>query len=197
MARITAFMDPYADARGTGFHMIQSQVAIASGERWGRGLGNGLQKYGYLPEDTTDFIFAIICEELGLMGAIVVVVLFCTLVLSGLAIVIKQRTLQAKILALGITATVGIQAVINLFVVVGWGPTKGIALPLLSSGGTGWILTAGALGVLVALDRHASRHVAVDSPAGTAESSQPAATPVQPAPGEAIKVMVPTAAVVR
>ena len=191
MARITAFMDPYADSRGTGFHMIQSQVAISSGEMWGRGLGNGLQKFGYLPEDTTDFIFAIICEELGLMGAVVVVVLFCTLVLAGLAIVLKQRTLQAKILALGITATVGIQAVINLFVVVGWGPTKGIALPLLSSGGTGWILTAGALGVLVALDRHASKEAVAAAPLEQPANAHPARPPDQLIAPLASKVMPP------
>jgi len=156
MARIVAFIDPYAAPRTSGYHMIQSQVAITNGQFGGRGLGNGLQKFGYLPEDTTDFIFAIICEELGLIGAIVVVVLLCTLLLAGLVIVIKQRALPAKVLALGIVATVGIQAAINLLVVVGWAPTKGIALPLLSSGGTGWMLTASALGVLVALDRAAS-----------------------------------------
>lgn len=190
MARITAFLDPYAAPRTSGYHMIQSQVAIANGEITGRGLGNGLQKFGYLPEDTTDFIFAIICEELGLIGAVLVVSLFCTLILAGLAVVIKQRTTQAKVIALGITATVGIQAVINLFVVVGWGPTKGIALPLLSSGGTGWILTAAALGVLVALDRHASTDDLPDADPAAA----PAAAQAQPKPLSVTTTSAPLAA---
>lgn len=166
MKRITAFLDPYAEPQTTGYHMIQSMVAISNGQTTGRGLGNGLQKLDYLPEDTTDFIFAIICEELGLIGAATVVTLFCVLLLAGLAIVFKQRTTQAKLLALGIVSTIGIQTVINLFVVVGWGPTKGIALPLLSSGGTGWILTAGALGLLVALDRHATAERLLDRDIG-------------------------------
>ena len=155
MARITAFLDPYADAERSGYHMIQSMVAISDGGLAGRGLGSGIQKLGYLPEDTTDFVFAIICEELGIAGAITVSVLYVVLLWAGLAIVRKQKVLQLKLIGLGVIATVGIQAVINLTVVTAVGPTKGIALPLISGGGTGWFLTAAALGVLVALDRYA------------------------------------------
>lgn len=154
--RILAFLNPYADPEGTGYHMIQSMVAVANGEIFGRGLGFGLQKFGYLPEDRTDFLFAVICEELGLMGATVVIALYSALLLSGLAIIKREHNPFLKLLALGIIATVGLQAVINLAVVTGLGPTKGIALPLLSSGGTGWILTAASLGLLVAIDRSQS-----------------------------------------
>jgi cell division protein FtsW len=159
--RLLAFADPYADPQGTGYHMIQSMAAVANGEGFGRGLGYGLQKFGYLPEDTTDFLFAVICEELGIAGAAVVVTLYVALLWAGLAVVRRQRSPMLKLLGLGIIATVGIQALINLAVVTGVGPTKGIALPLVSSGGTGWILTAFSLGLLVAMDRLA----AAESPA--------------------------------
>lgn len=158
--RILAFLDPYADPEGTGYHMIQSMVAVANGQVFGRGLGFGLQKFGYLPEDRTDFLFAVICEELGLMGAAVVVALYCGLLWSGLTIIRREGEgghPMLRLAALGVILTVGLQAVINLAVVTGVGPTKGIALPMLSSGGTGWILTAASLGLLVALDRAQAR----------------------------------------
>ncbi len=153
LERITSFLRPYEDPQGKGYHMIQSLVAIANGEVWGRGLGNGLQKFGYLPEDTTDFVFSIVCEELGLFGAVLVLCLYGGLVWAGVAIARRQPGAMLKLLALGVVATVGVQAVINLMVVTGLAPTKGIALPLVSSGGTGWILTAASLGLLVAMDR--------------------------------------------
>ncbi len=153
LTRIETFLDPYADPKGAGFHMIQSMAAVSGGGGWGRGLGDGLQKYGYLPEDTTDFLFAIICEELGIAGAALVVALFIALLWAGLLIVRKQTSGVLKLLGLGILSTVGLQALINLAVVTGVGPTKGIALPLISSGGTGWILTAASLGMLVTMDR--------------------------------------------
>ncbi len=151
--RILSFLQPYQDPQGKGYQMIQSLVAIANGEIFGRGLGNGLQKFGYLPEDTTDFLFSIICEELGLFGALLVIALYAALLLSGIAIVRRQTGPMLKLMALGVITTVGVQALINLAVVTGLAPTKGIALPLLSSGGTGWILTAASLGLLVAMDR--------------------------------------------
>jgi cell division protein FtsW len=151
--RLLAFLDPYADPDGIGYHMIQSMVAVANGDVAGRGLGHGLQKFGYLPEDRTDFLFAIICEELGVAGALVVVALYAGMLWSCLTIIRREQASMLKLLGLGVIATVGIQALINLAVVTGLGPTKGIALPLLSSGGTGWILTAASLGLLVAMDR--------------------------------------------
>lgn len=155
MTRLTSFIDPYADPDGAGYHMIQSMVAVAHGGVAGRGLGFGLQKFGYLPEDRTDFLFAVICEEAGLAGAAVVLALYAGLLLAGLSILrrLPAERVFEKLLALGVLSTVGLQAVINLAVVTGWAPTKGIALPLLSSGGTGWILTAASLGLLVRMDR--------------------------------------------
>ena len=150
--RLKAFLDPWADPAGSGYHVIQSMKAIARGDIGGLGLGNGVQKFGYLPEDTTDFIFAIVAEEFGALGCILVVALFLTLLWAGWRIVQMQRNPQRQLLALGITATVSLQAMINLLVVTGLAPTKGIALPLVSSGGTGWILTAFMIGYLASLD---------------------------------------------
>lgn len=151
--RITSFLDPYADPQDTGYHMIQSLTAVSGGGVFGRGLGHGLQKFGYLPEDTTDFLFAIVCEELGLAGAMMVLFMYALLAWFGTSIAAREKNLTLKLLALGITTTVIVQAMINLFVVTGLAPTKGIALPLMSSGGTGWILTGFALGLVVAIDR--------------------------------------------
>lgn len=155
MRRITSFLDPYADPAGDGFHIIQSMGAIANGEVVGRGLGHGLQKFGYLPEDTTDFIFAIISEELGLFGVGLVLFLYAVLLTTGLDIARAERRPVARLFALGVVATIGLQACINLLVVTKLAPTKGIALPLISSGGTGWILTSAALGLLIRFDRPA------------------------------------------
>jgi cell division protein FtsW len=171
--RIRSFLDPYSDPDGKGYHMIQSMIAVANGQITGRGLGHGLQKFGYLPEDTTDFIFAIICEELGIPGAALVAFLYITLLWAGIAIVRRQASPVLQLVGLGVMATVGFQALINLAVVTALGPTKGIALPLLSSGGTGWILTAAALGIVVAIDRagspapaHATTRSNIQHPAG-------------------------------
>lgn len=157
MHRIESFMNPYLEPRGKGFHMIQSMLAVAGGQGFGRGLGHGLQKFDYLPEDTTDFLFAIICEELGIAGAALVMFLFAALAWSIWGVIRRERAPVLKLLALGVLATIGIQAVINLAVVTGMGPAKGIALPLLSNGGTGWILTAAALGLVIAIDRTAEQ----------------------------------------
>ena len=150
--RLTAFLDPWADPAGAGYHPIQSMVAIAQGGLTGRGLGNGLQKFGYLPEDTTDFIFAIICEEMGTAGAALVIGLYLVILWFGLGIVRDSRDTFGRLLALGVLLTIGVQAAINIAVVTVVVPTKGIALPLISSGGTGWIMTAFALGLVAALD---------------------------------------------
>ncbi len=172
--RIRSFIDPYMDPKGTGYHMIQSMGAVAGGEGFGRGLGFGLQKFGYLPEDTTDFLFAIICEELGIAGAAVVVTLFGALLWAGLSIVRREENPLLKLIGLGVLATIGLQALINLAVVTGLGPTKGIALPLVSSGGTGWILTAASLGLLVAMDRASRRdEPETDELLGAATSEAP------------------------
>ncbi|MCH2138310.1 MAG: FtsW/RodA/SpoVE family cell cycle protein [Phycisphaerales bacterium] len=151
--RLQAFLDPWADPTGTGYHVIQSMAAIAGPGPGGRGLGNGIQKYGYLPEDTTDFIFAVICEETGVGGAVLVVALCIGLLLVGFTVLRSASSVHARLLCLGVLLTIGGQALMNLLVVTGLAPTKGIALPLISSGGTGWLVTAFALGWIRAIDR--------------------------------------------
>jgi cell division protein FtsW len=156
IARLTAFRDPWADPRGAGYHPIQSMLAFAEGGPWGSGLGHGVQKY-FLPEDTTDFIFPILAEELGLAGAAAVVGLLLVMLWVGMSVVREREDLAGRLLGLGVLMTVGLQAAINIAVVTVVVPTKGIALPLVSAGGTGWVLTAGMLGLLAGMERGGSR----------------------------------------
>ncbi|MEE2971574.1 MAG: FtsW/RodA/SpoVE family cell cycle protein [Planctomycetota bacterium] len=188
--RITAFLNPFDDAiqRDEGFQVIQSMGAIAEGGLGGRGFGNSLQKLGYLPFDQTDFIFAIICEELGLFGAALVIFVVAGILLTGFSIItgrsapaaadpsIAERAVPpfSRLFGFGILLTFGLQAVINIFVVTGLAPTKGIALPLISQGGTGWILTAFSLGLLISMDRRAW---AVSRRAGLVATTPSAFTP--------------------
>jgi len=155
VARILAYLAPFEDSQGRGYHLIQSMAAVGGGGLAGRGLGNSIRKFEYLPEDTTDFIFAIVCEELGALGGLAVIGLYVALLIFGLLVVRRLRTAFGRLLGLGIILTIGLQAFINLAVVTGLAPTKGIALPLLSAGGTGWVMTAFALGLLIAMDRAA------------------------------------------
>lgn len=151
--RLMAYVNPFDDPQGIGYHIIQSMSAVAGGGLAGRGLGNGVRKFGYLPEDTTDFIFAVICEELGIFGAALVLFLYGGLVVCGLLVARRVTDPFQRLLALGVVLTIGLQAAINIAVVTGVAPTKGIALPLLSHGGTGWALTAFSIGLLVSMDR--------------------------------------------
>lgn len=153
MKRITAFLRPYEDPDGIGYQMIQSLSTISGGGIAGRGLGGGLQKFGYLPEDTTDFLFAVVCEELGVAGALVVVLLYATIAWIGTQIAHDERSVLLRLITIGVVATFTIQALMNLMVVTGLGPTKGIALPLMSSGGTGWLVTSFCLGLVISIDR--------------------------------------------
>lgn len=180
LERIRSFIDPYMDPEGKGYHMIQSMSAVAAGDVYGRGLGHGLQKFGYLPEDQTDFLFAVICEEMGVFGAGMVIALYALLMWAAYSIIRRQTNPILKLIAIGITATVGLQALINMAVVTGLGPTKGIALPLLSSGGTGWILTAACLGLLINMDLRGERYALAIPAGGTEPDAQPAAEPIAP-----------------
>lgn len=151
--RLRTFLDPYADPEGTGYQMIQSMATVAGGQGWGRGLGNGIQKFGYLPEDQTDFLLAIIAEELGIAGPALIIVLLIGIVWSGWLIARREPEPVLALAVLGVVTTIGLQAIINIAVVTGWAPTKGIPLPLVSAGGTGWILTAASIGLCVSIDR--------------------------------------------
>jgi cell division protein FtsW len=126
---------------------------ISGGGLSGLGLGNGIHKFGYLPEDTTDFIYSVICEELGIFGAVAVASLYIGLVILGVCVIRKTKNTFEQLIALGFIITIGFQAGMNILVVTALVPTKGIALPLLSNGGTGWLLTAFCIGLLNAIDR--------------------------------------------
>jgi cell division protein FtsW len=151
--RLRAFLDPYDDPGDIGYHIVQSLTAISNGGIPGLGLGHGVYKFGYLPEDTTDFIFSVICEELGVVGAGAVICLYAGILILSFSIIRRCRDSFLQLLILGITTTVGLQASMNILVVTSLAPTKGIALPLLSNGGTGWLLTAFCIGLVNAVDR--------------------------------------------
>lgn len=153
IARLQTYLHPFDDPERSGYHILQSMSTISSGGLSGLGLGNGTHKFGYLPEDTTDFIFSVICEELGIFGAGAVASLFIGLVTMGVVVVYKTRDRFQRLLILGIITTIGLQAAMNMLVVTALVPTKGIALPLLSNGGTGWLLTAFCIGLIDAIDR--------------------------------------------
>ena len=153
LARLQTYLHPFDDPERSGYHILQSMSTISSGGLSGLGLGNGTHKFGYLPEDTTDFIFSVICEELGIFGAVAVASLFVGLVTMGVVVIHKTKDRFKRLLVLGIITTIGLQAAMNMLVVTALVPTKGIALPLLSNGGTGWLLTALCIGLIDAIDR--------------------------------------------
>ena len=152
-ARMVAFLDPEKDPRGTGFHILQSLIAVGAGGIQGVGLMEGRQKLFYLPEPQTDFIFANIAEELGLIGTLLVVGLFVMLAYRGLRAALLSTDPFARFLAFGITATIVIQAFFNISVVLALVPTKGIALPFISAGGTSLFFTLLSMGILLNITR--------------------------------------------
>jgi len=151
--RMLAFINPEADPRGTGFHILQSLIAVGTGGIRGLGLMEGRQKLFYLPEVQTDFIFANICEELGLIGALLVVGLFVALGYRGLRAAFLSTDPFARFLAFGLTTAILIQAFFNMSVVLALLPTKGIPLPFISSGGTSIFITLASMGVLLNITR--------------------------------------------
>jgi cell division protein FtsW len=157
--RLTTFMNIWADPRGEGYQAVQSLFTISAGGWWGRGLGAGYVK-SYLPEARTDFIFAVICEELGIIGAIVIVGLLIALMWQGLKVYRLCDDPTGKLIALGITLTLGLQAAMNIAVVTVSVPTKGISLPLVSAGGSGAIFLGALVGVLANVARCSDRSAA-------------------------------------
>jgi cell division protein FtsW len=147
--RILAFLDPFSDPQGRGFHIIQSLIAVGTGGLTGLGLMEGKQKLFYLPEPHTDFIFAVTAEELGLLGATVVVALFAIFLYRALRAAVLTEDIFARYLATGIAAMVGVQALFNISVVLGLAPTKGIPLPFISYGGSSLFLTLASVGALL------------------------------------------------
>jgi cell division protein FtsW len=153
--RILAFLNPYADRQRAGFHIIQSLIAVGTGGITGTGLMEGKQKLFYLPEPHTDFIFAVTAEELGLVGAMCVVTLFGIFLWRGMRTSSRTEDLFGRYLAVGITGMVVLQALINISVVLGMMPTKGIPLPLVSYGGSSLFVTLACVGVLLNITKQA------------------------------------------
>ncbi len=151
--RMFVFMHPEADPRGAGFHILQSLIAVGTGGIRGLGLMEGRQKLFYLPEPHTDFIFANICEELGLIGALCVLTAFCILGYRGLRTAYRSTDPFARFLAFGLTTIVLVQAFFNMSVVLALLPTKGLPLPMISSGGTSIFVTLACMGVLLNMTR--------------------------------------------
>ena len=157
IARIVSFLDPWADAKGDGYQVIQGLYAIGSGGLFGVGLGQSKQKYLYIPEPHNDFIFAIIAEELGFVGCLAVILLFAELVWRGLIIAMKAPDSFGSLTAVGITSLVGIQAIINIAVVTSSMPNTGMSLPFISYGGTALLILLVSMGVLLNISRAGSK----------------------------------------
>jgi cell division protein FtsW len=153
--RLLIFLNPWSDPQGDGFQIIQSLIAVGTGGVWGKGLMNGVQKLFYLPEPHTDFIYSVISEELGLIGATVVLLCFCVIAWRGIRTAMRAPDGFGAYLALGITMMVVLQAFFNISVVLGLVPTKGIPLPLVSNGGSSLLINLLAVGVLLNISQHA------------------------------------------
>ena len=154
--RLLTFMDPWADPLGDGFQIIQSLIAVGTGGVFGKGLMSGVQKLFYLPEPYTDFIFAVISEETGLLGATLVVLCFCVIAWRGLRTAMRAPDSFGAFLALGITMMLVLQAFVNISVVLGLLPTKGIPLPLVSNGGSSMLINLLGVGVLLNISQHST-----------------------------------------
>jgi len=154
--RLFAFWDPWADPLGDGFQIIQSLIAVGTGGLFGRGLMEGVQKLFYLPEPHTDFIFAVIGEELGLIGTTGMLACFCLIAWRGLRIALRAQDGFGSLVALGLTSMIVVQAFVNMSVVLGLLPTKGIPLPLVSAGGSSLLVSLLGMGVLLNISQHES-----------------------------------------
>ncbi len=156
LSRFLAFLNPWADPRGTGFHIIQSLYALGSGGLFGAGLGQSHQKWHYLPEQHTDFIFAILGEELGFLGGALVLILFLLFIWRGFKIALSAQDPFASLLAVGVTSMIALQVIINIGVVTGSLPITGIPLPLISFGGSSLVFTLIGVGILLNISRYVS-----------------------------------------
>ena len=171
MQRIIAFLHPEKLTDSAAYQANQSLVALGSGGLFGKGLGRGICKYGHLPEDTTDFIFAIIGEELGFIGDAVVILLFIAFVCLGILVILRCRDRFGQLLAGGIVLTIALQAAINIGVVTVVLPTKGITLPFVSAGGTSMLLSSAAVGVLLNIAKQSRYDARCSQPRTTNDKS--------------------------
>jgi cell division protein FtsW len=169
-ARILAFLDPWANPLGDGYQMVQSMIAVATGGMFGRGLMGGVQKLHYLPEPHNDFIYAVISEELGFIGASVILACFCVIAWRGLRTALRAPDRFGAFLALGLTTMVAFQAFFNVSVVLGVLPTKGIPLPFVSYGGSSLLINLVGIGILLNVSQHASAAHVVTTTFPTADA---------------------------
>jgi len=153
-SRITSFFDPFADMQDTGYQITQALYAIGSGKIFGLGLGESVQKYSYLPEPYNDFIFAIVCEELGMVGAIVIMLLFLALIFRGVKIALNAPDVYTTLTAIGIVGHIAIQTIFNIAVATSSVPNTGVALPFFSYGGTSILTLLVEMGILLNISRY-------------------------------------------
>jgi len=153
--RLLAFLNPWDDPLGDGFQIIQSLIAVGTGGLWGRGLMNGVQKLFYLPEPHTDFIYSVISEELGLVGATAVILCFGIITWRGMRAALRAPDSFGAFLAVGLTTMIAVQALVNISVVLGLMPTKGIPLPFVSAGGSSLLVNLIGMGILLNVSQHA------------------------------------------
>ena len=153
LSRVIAFMNPFDYKMDEGWQVIQSLYAIGSGKLFGLGFGNSRQKFLYIPEPHNDFIFSILCEELGLVGALLAIFLFAFLIIRGIMIAIKAKDSFGSLVAIGITAMIGIQVVINIAVVTSTMPVTGMPLPFFSYGGTALLMVMSCMGVMLNISK--------------------------------------------
>jgi len=166
--RLSAFLDPDSDPLGAGYHIGQARLALGSGGIFGQGLGAGRQKFGWLPEQFTDSIFAVLGQEWGFIGGMVLLALFALFIWRGTRVALRARDSYGTLLASGIIAWIGVQALINIGSVSGAIPFTGIPLPLISYGGTSLTVTLAGVGLLLNISRYqlATRRSAAGSPTG-------------------------------
>jgi len=157
--RITGFLHPEKDPLGTGYQPIQSMIAVGTGGLTGLGIGDSIQKRSFLPEAHSDFIYAVIGEEAGLIGATIVLLCFGIIVWRGIRTSLRAPDRFGSLVALGLTMMIGAQAFVNMSVVLAMLPTKGIPLPFVSAGGSSLVISLGAMGILLNISQHASAEV--------------------------------------
>jgi cell division protein FtsW len=170
MRRVQAFVDPWSDPLGKGYQVIQSMIAVAVGGVSGRGLMDGVQKLFYLPEPHNDFIYAVISEELGLIGAMLVLACFCVIAWRGMRTALRAPDRFGAFLAIGLTTMIAFQAFFNISVVLGLLPTKGIPLPFVSYGGSSLLINLIGMGILLNVSQHASGSPIVTTTLPTADA---------------------------
>ncbi|MDO4750302.1 MAG: FtsW/RodA/SpoVE family cell cycle protein, partial [Eubacteriales bacterium] len=152
-SRITTWQDPFSDMQGAGWQIVQSLYAIGSGGLLGLGLGQSRQKYLYLPEEHNDFIFSVVCEELGFIGAMLILALFALLIIRGYWLAMHSRDRYSFLVGCGITTLLAIQVILNVAVCTNFIPATGISLPLFSYGGTALLIQMAEMGIVLSLSR--------------------------------------------